>query len=40
MVRPLKIAVLLLSVYPLLNQRLLYQNPTRMTDLPTCLSLI
>lgn len=40
MVRPLKIAVHLLSVHPLLNQCRLHQNPTHMTDLPTYLSLI
>ena len=35
MVRPLKMAVLLLSVHPLLDQRLLHLHPTHMTDLPT-----
>ena len=38
MVRPLKMAVLLLSVHPLLDQCLLHLHPTHMTDLPTYLS--
>ena len=33
-VRPLKIAVLLLSGHTLLNQCLLHLHPTHMTDLP------
>ena len=37
MVRPLKMAVLLLSVHPLPDQRLLH--PMHMTDLPTYLPL-
>ena len=37
MVRPLKIAVLLLSVSPLFNQCLLHLYPTHLTDLPTWL---
>ena len=36
-VRP-KIAVLLLSVHPLLDQGLLHLHPTHLTDLPTYLS--
>ena len=39
MVGPLKVAVLLLSVHPLLDQCLLYLYPTHMTDLPTYLPL-
>ena len=34
MVRPLKAAVLLLSVHPLPDQCLLYLHPTPKTDLP------
>ena len=34
MIRPLQVAVLLLSVHPLLDQSLLYLPPTHMTDLP------
>ena len=37
MVRPLKMAVPLLSVHPLLDQCLLHLYPTHMTDLPTYL---
>ena len=37
MVRPSKMAVLLLSVHPLLNQCLIYLYPTHLTDLPTYL---
>ena len=37
MVRPLKIAVLLLSVHPLPNQCLLHLHPPHRTDLPTYL---
>ena len=37
MVRPLQMAVLLLSVHPLLDQCLLHLSPTHMTDLPTYL---
>ena len=35
MVRPLEMAVLLLSVHPLLDQGQLHLQPTHMTDLPT-----
>ena len=35
MVRPLEMAVLLLSVPPLLDHSLLHLYPTRMTDLPS-----
>ena len=35
MVRPPKMAVLLLSVHPLPDQHLLHLHPTHMTDLPT-----
>ena len=35
MFRPLKMAVLLLSVYPLLDQGLLHAHPTHLTELPT-----
>ena len=38
MVRPLKMAALLLSVHPLPNQCLLHLHPTHMTDLPAYLS--
>ena len=34
MVKPLKMAVLLFSVHPLLDQCLLHLHPTHMTDLP------
>ena len=34
MVRPPKMAVLLLSVHPLLDKCLLYLHPIHMTDLP------
>ena len=37
MVKPLKMAVPLLSVHPLLDQCLLHLYPTHMTDLPTYL---
>ena len=37
MIKPLKMAILLLSVHPLLNQCLLHLHPTYMTDLPTYL---
>ena len=37
MVKPLKMAVLLLSVHPLPNQCLLHLYPTHMTDLPVYL---
>ena len=36
MVRPLKVAVLLLSVQPLPDQGLLPLHPTHLTDLPMC----
>ena len=39
MVRPLKMAVLLLSVHPLFDQHLLHLHPTHMTDLPMYLPL-
>ena len=35
MFRPLKMAVLLLSVYPLLDQGLLHAHPSHLTELPT-----
>ena len=37
MIRPPKMAVLLLSVHPLLDQCLLHLHPTHMTDLATYL---
>ena len=37
MVRPPKMAILLLSVHPLLHQGLLQLHPAHMTDLPTYL---
>ena len=37
MIRPLKMAALLLSAYPLLDQSLLHFYPTHLTDLPSYL---